>query len=308
LDLEDFVTDGPREAAFVEALGDALSEVGFFSLVNHGVDSEVVARAYAAAERFFTLPDAVKANYERRELNGQRGITSFGRERARDRAAADLKEFWHVGREIPAGAPGQESHLENLWPEEVNDFRESLTALYQQLEACALRLLEAAAVYLGEPRELIREMAAGGNTLLRVIHYPPVPADADPASMRAAPHEDINLITLLCEATAGGLEILTRDGVWAAIPSLPGQIIVDTGDMLQNLTNGLLRSATHRVVNPANSRERRFSMPFFVHPRAEVSLAPLPSCIARTDPDRLYPSITASEYLLQRLREIGLAG
>jgi isopenicillin N synthase-like dioxygenase len=150
-------------------------------------------------------------------------------------------------------------------------------------------------------------MARDGNTILRIIHYPPVPEGADPASMRSAPHEDINLITLLCEATAEGLELLTREGDWLPIRALPGQIIVDAGDMLQNLTNGVLKSTTHRVVNPPDARERRFSMPFFVHPRSEVSLAPLPGCIARSGGEQRYPDITAGDYLHQRLKEIGLA-
>jgi isopenicillin N synthase-like dioxygenase len=150
-------------------------------------------------------------------------------------------------------------------------------------------------------------MARDGNTLLRIIHYPPVPEDAPAAAVRAAAHEDINLITLLCEATAGGLELLTREGTWLPIQAQPGQIIVDSGDMIQNLTNGLLRSTTHRVTNPGNNRERRFSMPFFVHPRSEVDLSPLPGCLAHTGGQPQYPSLSAGEYLLQRLREIGLA-
>jgi isopenicillin N synthase-like dioxygenase len=189
----------------------------------------------------------------------------------------------------------------------VAEFRPLLTRLYQQLDQCAAKLLEATALYLDEPRGSLAEMARGGNTILRVIHYPPIPPSAPPASVRAAAHEDINLITLLCEATAGGLELLTREGEWIPVRTGPGQIVVDSGDMLQNLTNGLLRSTTHRVGNPDDSRLRRFSMPFFVHPRAEVDLTPLPGCLARTGGEAKFPPITAGEYLLQRLREIGLA-
>jgi isopenicillin N synthase-like dioxygenase len=180
-----------------------------------------------------------------------------------------------------------------------------LSRLYAQLETCALDLLRACALYLGEPESLIADMATHGDTILRVIHYPPIPADAHPASLRSAPHEDINLITLLCEATAAGLELLQRDGTWLPIPALPGQIIVDSGDMLQWLTNGVLKSTTHRVVNPARGRDRRFSMPFFVHARADVDLAPLQSCVDRLGAAH-FPPITAGEYLQQRLREIGL--
>jgi isopenicillin N synthase-like dioxygenase len=129
---------------------------------------------------------------------------------------------------------------------------------------------------------------------------------AHPASLRAAPHEDINLITLLCEATTSGLELLRPDGSWLPIAAIPGQIIVDTGDMLQALSNGVFKSTTHRVVNPDNHRQRRFSMPFFVHPRPEFDLTPLATCIDRLG-ERRFPVQTAGDYLEQRLREIGLA-
>lgn len=299
--------DSERTAAdAVRTVGLALEETGFFAAVNHGVDRALIARAYALAERFFTQSDERKRAYEDLALNGQRGFTSFGREHAKDHPAPDLKEFWHVGRELDPAHSLYATYPRNLWPAELPEFRAVFTELYAQLDACAARLLRAVAEHLGEPRDLISEMARDGNTILRIIHYPPVPDEAAAAAMRAAPHEDINLITLLCEATAGGLELLTRDGHWLPIQALPGQIIVDAGDMLQNLTNGVLRSTTHRVTNPGNSRERRFSMPFFVHPRSEVSLAPLASCVARAGELR-FPDITAGQYLEQRLREIGLA-
>ncbi len=307
LALSEFAAGGAREAAFVDALGRSLEDTGFFALTEHGVDPSLVGDAYAAATAFFLLPNAIKRSYELPNLQGQRGFTSFGKEHAKDHPAPDLKEFWHVGRDLPSNHPSRGAFPENLWPSEVPRFRIALRELYAQLDHCALRLLEAVSLYLGEPRNRLSEMVRDGNSVLRIIHYPPIPAEGDPASMRAAPHEDINLITLLCEATAGGLELLRRDGRWLPIRALPGQIIVDAGDMLQNLTNGLLKSTTHRVVNPGNSRERRLSMPFFVHPRAEVSLAPLPGCVERSGGVAHFPSITAGEYLEQRLREIGLA-
>jgi isopenicillin N synthase-like dioxygenase len=306
LDLRDFHSDA-RQGAFAEAAGRALADTGFFALTHHGVDDALIRRAYAAAEAFFAQPEAAKRAYEDLALKGQRGFTSFGREHAKDHPTPDLKEFWHVGRELPEGHPLQRVYFPNLWPDYPPDFTPAFRELYRQLDACSLTLLEAVALYLGEPQGSIREMATDGNTILRIIHYPPIPADAAPQSMRAAPHEDINLITLLCEATAGGLQLLTREGDWVSIQAVPGQIVVDAGDMLQNLTNGVLRSTTHRVINPDNSRERRFSMPFFVHPRSEVPLDPLPGCVARSGGVRDYPNITAGGYLEQRLREIGLA-
>ena len=297
LDLSDFDANSSSDqnAAFATALGDALADLGFFALVNHGVEQRLIDMAYSAAEAFFALPEPTKTQYAIAHLKGQRGFTQFGKEHAKNSTAPDLKEFWHMGRK------------ENLWPKEVPQFQPVMTTLFQQLETCASQLMRACAQYLQQPDNFFYSQVAEGQTILRIIHYPPVSEDATPASQRAAPHEDINLITLLCEATTPGLELLRPDGKWLPIQTTPGQIIVDTGDMLQSLSNGLLRSTTHRVVNPTSSRDRRFSMPFFVHPRPDFGLTPLSHCIEKTGGDPLYPDQTAGEYLQQRLQEIGLA-
>ncbi|MCO5143686.1 MAG: isopenicillin N synthase family oxygenase [Oligoflexia bacterium] len=305
LDLRDFTGSKEARANFVEKIGSTLRETGFFALQNHGVDYKLIEKAYKLAEKFFDLPEEQKKKYEDLELKGQRGFTSFGREHAKNNKAADLKEFWHVGRELSPSHHLYDEYLKNLWPNEISDFKPTFLELFRQLDQCSMALLEACSLYLGEDKELLPNMAKDGNTILRVINYPEISADRDPASIRAGAHEDINFITLLCEATAGGLELLQKDGSWLPIHALKGQIIVDTGDMLQNLSNGILRSTTHRVVNPDNSRERRFSMPFFVHPRSEVDLSPLAKCV-KSEGEEKYPKITAGQYLEQRLREIGL--
>jgi isopenicillin N synthase-like dioxygenase len=305
LNLRDFYADDRRHD-FVTQLGKALEDIGFFAVTHHGVDATLIQSAYKVAEAFFTLPEDVKRRYENPTLHGQRGFTVFGREHAKDYPVSDLKEFWHVGRERSPDQPLATSYLANVSPLEVPEFAAVMNQLYTQLDACAAALLQACALYLGEPENLLSDMTTDSDTILRVLHYPPIAPDAHPASLRAAPHEDINLMTLLCEATDDGLELLQRDSTWRSIRALPGQIIVDSGDMLQQLTNGLLKSTTHRVVNPADGRTRRFSMPFFVHPQADVDLTPLQSCIARTGRQQ-FPSITAGDYLRQRLREIGLA-
>lgn len=303
LDLQDFTT-GRDTDGFVAGFGQALSELGFFALTNHGVEQRIIDAAYGAAEAFFALPDDTKTQYEIDDLKGQRGFTCFGREHAKDSAAPDLKEFWHVGRQTPTANPV--SYPDNIWPKEVPQFHPVMATLFQQLETCADSLMQACACYLNQPVDFFSTQVAEGQTILRVIHYPPIPESITPNSQRAAPHEDINLITLLCEATTPGLEIQKPNGEWLAVQPIAGQIIVDTGDMLQSLSNGLLRSTTHRVVNPTSSRDRRFSMPFFVHPRPEFDLTPLPNCVERTNGNQLYPAQTAGEYLQQRLKEIGL--
>lgn len=306
--LQDYLSGDPaRRRRFIDTVGAALQDLGFFALEHHGIDQGLIDKAYGLTHKFFELPDGTKKSYERLDWHGQRGYTSFGREHAKDSKAPDLKEFWHVGRETwSRPATAGERRLNNLWPSEVPEFKSVMLDLYGNMERCAVSILEACAEYIGEPRDTFTSIAEDGDTILRVIHYPPVPGDAHPASVRAAAHEDINLITLLVEATAGGLELLQRDGTWMPVHALRGHIIVDTGDMIQNMTNGVLRSTTHRVVNPDNSRERRFSMPFFVHPRGEAALNPLESCVKRQGGRKSYPDITAGDYLAQRLREIGL--
>lgn len=306
--LDDYRSGSSQtKQAFIDTVGEALRDLGFFALEDHGVPSGLVSDAYRVAEEFFKLPSEEKEAYVLEGMGGQRGYTSFGEEHARDATAPDLKEFWHVGRILPEGHRLEgPAYPPNIWPSEIRDFQEVMTKLYTALDDCALELLEACALSSGLGGDAFSNRAVDGQSVLRVIHYPPIPEDADPASIRAAAHEDINFITLLPEATAGGLELLQRDGTWRPIHALEGQIVVDAGDMLQHLTNGLLKSTTHRVINPDNSRERRFSMPFFVHPRPNADLTPLPECIERTSGQPEYPERTAGEFLEERLREIGL--
>jgi isopenicillin N synthase-like dioxygenase len=277
---------------FGVAIGRSLSETGFFILENAPIEQDLVRRAYEVSAEFFALPESVKRAYCLPELQGQRGFTPFGQEHAKDSPHGDLKEFWHVGNP---------TLRQNLIPTELSEFPRVLNELYGQLEACGQVILGAIANFLQEPIESIYQ--PGGDSILRVIHYPPVSETAPPQSLRAAAHEDINLITLLPTATASGLELL-HEGRWMAIEAPPRSLIVDSGDMLQWRTNGRLKSTTHRVVNPDNSRDRRFSMPFFVHPHPSMDLTPLASCVV--DGNAKFPPIAAGTYLQQRLTEIGL--
>jgi len=295
-----------QRARFVQVFGEALKEFGFVSVEGHGIDDGLIRRTYADVERFFALPDAVKARYHVPELGGQRGYTPFGREHAKNRTVADMKEFWHVGRDLPAGHPRMSVYGRNLWPEEVPSFRTHTLSLFQGLDEVASVMLQALAEYFGVERTTFSGMAQDGNSVFRLIHYPPLKERFIPGAVRAAEHEDINLITLLCEGTASGLEILTRDGEWLSVDTQRGQIVVDSGDMLSRVTNNVIPSTTHRVVNPPSSAEDtpRYSMPFFVHPYPECVLAPLPSTVTPENPGQ--PPITADAFLRQRLREIGL--
>jgi isopenicillin N synthase-like dioxygenase len=304
VDLRDFQQgESAKRDAFVNTVGKALKEIGFFALSNHGIDEQLINESYSSADQVFKLPTSKKKRYEIPGLMGDRGYTSFGKEQAVGAPAADLKEFWHVGLER---RPLPTTHNQNVWPQEVPSFKPTMCQLFTQLTDISYELLKASALYIKEPETLFSDMAIDGTHVLRAIHYPPVPEEVSPQSIRAAAHEDINLITLLIQSTASGLELLKRDGSWHPVHALEGHIIVDTGDMLQRLTNGYYRSTTHRVVNPDNSRDRRYSLPLFVHPRSEVSLASLPSCIEKTGGKKRWEDCTSGEYLKERLANITL--
>lgn len=308
VDLRDWHAGGAARERFARTVGESLADIGFFALANHGVAEDLTRRAYDTARRFFHLPPEVKARYHRAGAKGQRGYTGFGTEHAKDSAAPDLKEFWQVGRTgVPDDHPVHRPFGPNLWPDDtVADFRPVMSALYQALDGLGGICLEACAQYLGEPSRTFAAMAEDSDTIVRVIYYPPT-VGAPPGAVRSAAHEDINLITLLSGATAEGLELLRRDGSWMPVHVSFDHIVVDSGDMLQNVSNGLFKSTTHRVVNPRDASSDRYSMPCFIHPRRDVDLTPMASAVARTGGTARFAAVSAGDYLDQRLREIGLA-
>ena len=308
LNLEDYLSkDEQRKSHFIQALGDALTDIGFFALTGHGIELRNIQDAYRTAKDFFSLSDDIKEKYEEKQGAKERGFIPFGIEHAKDNPSPDLKEFWQTGRTLDNTHPKYHEFPKNVWPNaDLPEYEGIIDNLFLSMENLSLTLLEACALYLNEDKNWLTNMAADGNTILRVIHYPPISKDADPQSVRSAAHEDINLITLLVGATADGLEVQDHDGSWIAIQGSHDHIIVDTGDMIQNLTNGLFKATTHRVVNPKDATGDRYSMPLFVHPRNEIDLTPRQKFIQMTGGEMKYPSITAGEYLQQRLAEIGL--
>ena len=307
VDLRDWDAGGRAREDFVRTVGDALVDIGFFAVQQHGIPDELTQRAYEVAHAFFHAPPSTKARYHDPAKKGQRGYTGFGTEHAKDSTAPDLKEFWQVGRpDVPDDHPVHQLYGPNHWPSEFPDFGPALIELYRRLDRLGGVLLEACAAYIDEPAHRFREMTTDSDTIVRVLYYPPVAPSTPPGAVRSAAHEDINHITLLSGATSEGLELLRRDGTWMPVHTGFDTIVVDAGDMLQNVTNGLYKSTTHRVVNPRDNTSERFSMPCFIHARTDVDLSPLPSCVARTGGTAKYPRITAGEYLAQRLREIGL--
>lgn len=307
VDLADFLSgDATRKQKFVQQLGEAYENIGFVALKNHNFSRELQDKLYNEVQKFFSLPVETKLKYEIEGLGGQRGYTSFGKEHAKGRPAPDLKEFWHFGQEVEGDDPIQSEYPDNIFTDELPEFNKVGIEAYKVLESTGKEMLRAIALYLGIGEFYFDDKIKNGNSILRPIHYGPITQEPKD-SVRAGEHEDINLITLLIGASAEGLQVMNKMGKWVSVTALPEHIIVNVGDMLQRLTNGKLKSTTHRVVNPPREKwsEPRYSIPFFLHPRSEMRLDALPECIDEDHPKQ-WDDITAGEYLEERLREIGL--
>ena len=292
-----------------EELGKSFEEFGFAVIRDHGIPQDLIDRAEAMSKQFFALPDEVKRAYHIPGAGGARGYTPFGTEKAKDARVHDLKEFWHVGRELPSGHPLSEYMADNIWPDEIEGFRSTFLQLYAAFEEAGLRVLEAIALHLGLDREFFASTVEDGNSVMRLLRYPPIEGAEAEGAIRAAAHGDINTITLLLGAEEAGLELLTRQGEWKAIEVPEGALVINVGDMLERLTNGKLPSTKHRVVNPRGEAayRARYSMPFFLHFRPDYRIETLPSCIDPSRPDDHPRTISSHDFLLQRLREINLA-
>lgn len=292
---------------FAQALGASFARYGFAVVADHGLDQTRIDAVNAAAKRFFALPEEAKRHYILAGAGGQRGYTAFGVETAKGAALSDLKEFWHIGRELPPGHPFREAMPDNIWPSEAPELRSEGLWLFNALDALGVMILSAIAHYLALPDRFFDATVKDGNSILRLLHYPPITADAP--NVRAGAHEDINTITLLLGAEEAGLQVLDRDGRWLPINPPPGSVVCNIGDMLSRLTNHVLPSTTHRVVNPPPERRgvARYSMPFFLHFAPDFLIETLPSCVTAERPDSYLEPITAHDFLHERLREIKLA-
>ena len=301
------LADADRDPdAFADKLGRSFEEYGFAIIGDHGIPDELIHRAEDQAKAFFALPEEVKRKHHIAGGGGARGYTPFGIETAKGAQAHDLKEFWHVGRELPPGHPFRGHMGDNVWPDQVPGFRETFLELYETFDRTGLKILKAIARFLKIDEDYFIDTVRDGNSVMRLLHYPPI--EGEPGSnVRAGAHEDINTITLLLGAEEAGLELLTRDGRWIPVSSMPGELVVNIGDMLQRLTNGVLRSTTHRVVNPPPERRgrSRYSMPFFLHFRSDFCIEALPGTVPPGEQPK-EPPITADDYLQERLREIKL--
>ncbi|WP_296678766.1 2-oxoglutarate and iron-dependent oxygenase domain-containing protein [Novosphingobium sp.] len=296
------------KASFAQAIGESFRTFGFALVKDFAIDRDLIDRAWTLSERFFALPDAEKRGYHDPSIGGARGYTPFGIEIAKDAKHHDLKEFWHVGRDLPPGSPLADASMPpNVWPARPEGFHEVFSELYRQFDATGATILSAIALYLGLDENWFDKGIAEGNSVMRLLHYPPL-KNLEGEAIRAGAHGDINLITLLLGAEEAGLELLGKDGQWISASPPEGAMVINVGDMLERMTNHVLPSTIHRVRNPNPERAAfsRYSMPFFLHLRSDFPISTLPQCVSASNPDRYPEPILADDFLQQRLREIGL--
>lgn len=279
----------------ISILKAALEEHGFFSITNHGVSEELLTKCYSLAKDFFNLSRDVKDKYHEKSLKGARGYTPLGIETAVGETIPDQKEFWHHG---PNVNDSFDSRIpKNISVSQIADFNNQFDLLFHQLNLLGLKVLSSIALILGKEPSFFDSWACKGNSVLRLIHYPPVQDKSN--ILRARAHEDINLITLLVGAEESGLEVQNRDGDWVPIEAKSKSIVCNIGDMMQLVTRSQLKSTTHRVIdNKAGSSSSRYSMPFFLHPSPEVELCSIV--------DNSTESISAHDFLEARLKAIKL--
>ena len=296
--------DAETRQAFVQTFGDSFSNMGFAIVKNHGVSAELRAKLFEVSKQFFELPEDLKRAYEDEKLNGQRGYISKNKESAKGKSVPDLKEFYHIGQTVKDNDPIKAEYPDNIWPKEVTEFEAVGQEVYDTFENTGRNLLRAIAVYLGLDENYFDAKIHNGNSILRLLHYYPVADKSQiPAgAVRAAAHGDINLITLLMGGSAQGLQAQSLDGEWISVSPAPDEIVINIGDMLARLTNDRLRSTQHQVITPNEESwtKPRYSTPFFLHPRSDMDLTCLDSCVSAENP-KGYPDVTAGEFLTERL-------
>ncbi|MBU6285461.1 MAG: isopenicillin N synthase family oxygenase [Betaproteobacteria bacterium] len=295
--------DEPRS---IERLSGAFEQLGFVIMTDHNISQALIDPFLGMFKQFFGWPEQDKLRFRLAQAGGARGYTPFGVETAKGSDHVDLKEFWHIGRELGAEHPYRVYMPPNLWIDAIEGFRSLCLEVFEAFDRVGRQILRAIARVLQLDHDFFEDKVDAGNSILRVIHYPPVPASPT-QSLRAGAHEDINVITLLLGAEEPGLQIRSRAGDWLPVNPEAGSMVVNVGDMLQRLSNGVLRSTSHRVVNPASDRasSSRYAMPFFLHFNPDFLIEALPSCcgVGRPLPS---PPMLADDYLQERLREIRL--
>ena len=278
----------------IAILSEALSDHGFFVITDHSIPHQLFDKAYEYSKKFFDLEVPIKNSYSFRENAGARGYTPFGKETALGETVPDLKEFWHHGPIVDSSYDSR--IMKNVLVNEIDDFNNVFDDLFNQMNSLGIKLLSSISLTLGLPEDFFNKSTTKGNSLLRLIHYPP---SNNENLFRAREHADINLITLLIGANEPGLEVKDKSGEWIPVSSSYEDIVCNIGDMMQLITDKKLKSTPHRVVKyKTDEIKSRYSIPFFLHPSPDTIL----KSVFRDDDE----GVLAHDFLDERLKAIKL--
>ncbi len=306
VDFAPFLTDDPSgQKRVAKEIYQACHEVGFLYLINHGIPQAQISRAFEESRQFFNLPMAQKQEISWSNELSNRGYVGVERERLDETQPGDLKEAFNMGKEVTQAEAAKTgaSLVLNRWPEGQDEFRMVINEFFKVCATSAARVFRAFAIALSIPETFIADKHRKHNYTLRLLHYPPLSVAPKPGQIRAGAHSDYGTLTLLFQDDVGGLEVLNTEGQWISAPSVPGAVLINTGDLTERWSNDVFRSTKHRVglPQPEKAERDRYSIAFFCQPDAEAEIACLPSCQSEEHPPK-YPPVTSGEYLLSRLQ------
>jgi isopenicillin N synthase-like dioxygenase len=297
-----------REAALksiAREITAASSDTGFFYITNHGVSEDLVSGIFGANEHFHALPLEKKLPLK---LNAwHRGYQPMGSTRMRSSArfapaaSANQLESFIIRDEVPENTPGFQKKPfmgPNQWPDDA-PFCNAVEFYYTALRDLAHAMLPAFAVAVGEPANYFRNFFDPGATTLRLVHYPPTPADRPPDHIGIHPHTDYGCFTILAQDDVGGLEIRKTDGSWVEAPYIKGTFVVNIGDAMARWTNDVFNSSPHRVINKSTAADR-YSVALFFDPDHDSQIECLKG-LTQSDNSAKYPPIRFGDYYQERM-------
>lgn len=301
---------GDDTKAAASAIHRACRDTGFFYVSHHGVAPRLIDAQFAWAKQFFDLPANEKLALHMKQSPSTAGYEPVGgqtldsQDATAEAAPVDLKESYYCGMELADDHPWSVRRLRgfghNQWPQSLPQFREQMLAYRVAVSKLGDRLLALLALSLELPPDWFVphfDMPVG---TLRLIKYPPQPANAAANQIGAGAHTDWGGITILAQDNVGGLEVRNADGDWIEAPPMPGTFVINLGDLMARWTNGIYNSNMHRVKNNSSGRDR-YSVPYFYGPRPDAVIEPMPGCVDEGHPRR-FATCTAAEHLNEMFR------